>query len=181
MIVRKDFNPRSLAGATSPLYFSNASSVNFNPRSLAGATGKAREKSAKEIISIHAPSRERQLVDVLPFELCQISIHAPSRERLLACLKITTSALYFNPRSLAGATPYWLTATRCRSNFNPRSLAGATHAAGGAAAGLQISIHAPSRERPTHNPDSGRGRHAHFNPRSLAGATALIFCNTYIE
>ena len=76
------FNPRSLAGATIILGIHTNNSINFNPRSLAGATsilstltvysifqstlprGSDSRQNAKlqaEIISIHAPSRERHL------------------------------------------------------------------------------------------------------------------------
>ena len=57
-----------------------------------------------------------------------ISTHAPSRERLF-CSQAEHNRHYFNPRSLAGATQ--------------PSLADQTFA--------EISIHAPSRERPNFN------------------------------
>ena len=54
------FNPRSLAGATlSDLKTTRCCSY-FNPRSLAGATRPFCQRFAADIISIHAPSRERQ-------------------------------------------------------------------------------------------------------------------------
>ena len=76
-------------------------------------------------------------------------------------------------------------------NFNPRSLAGATKANEWAIRCVHISIHAPSRERPTFtghllhilvfqstlprgSDDSQislNAASANFNPRSLAGAT----------
>ena len=37
-------------------------------------------------------------------ELTLISIHAPSRERLASLLMAVVVVIYFNPRSLAGAT-----------------------------------------------------------------------------
>ena len=55
----------------------------FNPRSLTGATVKLTDKQREQLISIHAPSRERPII------------------RLLVMLIIN-----FNPRSLTGATPY---------------------------------------------------------------------------
>ena len=56
--------------------------------------------------------------------------------------------LYFNPRSLAGATAYRVYNPDGISNFNPRSLAGATLSRGSEVTAVKISIHAPSRERP---------------------------------
>ncbi len=79
-------------------------------------------------------------------------------------------ASYFNPRSLAGATFFCTIFFDCNSYFNPRSLAGATDNDGNIGikfrfqstlprgsdlrfissnAAFRISIHAPSRERPT--------------------------------
>ena len=99
--------------------------ANFNPRSLAGATAHLGEQAIENIISIHAPSRER---------------HG-------AKYKIPRY-YHFNPRSLAGATYLSIHCSgvntsfqstlprgsdrrierRCllRGYFNPRSLAGAT-------------------------------------------------------
>ena len=57
----------------------------------------------------------------------------------------------------------------CRSDFNPRSLAGATPFRAEWLHQICISIHAPSRER-RWLCSSGPHR-SHFNPRSLAGAT----------
>ena len=78
-----------------------------------------------EDISIHAPSRERPE----PFRaynlIYNISIHAPSRERRAMHINLKYR-IYFNPRSLAGATVYEVAT---------------------ALATLMISIHAPSRER----------------------------------
>ena len=120
----KNFNPRSLAGATldadcdslgtelfqstlprgsdSTFWTTVFVVIYFNPRSLAGATG---------IIKSH-PSQDK------------ISIHAPSRERLDGCLNAVDKV-----------------------NFNPRSLAGATIDFCIVASLVIISIHAPSRER----------------------------------
>ena len=77
---QSDFNPRSLAGATTQFKLNQASSkfqstlprgsdrrclhlwyrrCNFNPRSLAGATTFPLHRPHVRSISIHAPSRER--------------------------------------------------------------------------------------------------------------------------
>ena len=120
----------------------------FNPRSLAGATA----------------------VSVRHSRAFSISIHAPSRERLASITSLILN-LDFNPRSLAGATGNLRLTISSLSDFNPRSLAGATLPCADVEAELAISIHAPSRERPT-------GSRLililiYFNPRSLAGATEI--------
>ena len=76
----------------------------FNPRSLAGATSSYLPLALGKAISIHAPSRERRLYFVLPYLAKQISIHAPSRERHLSLINSPCGLSDFNPRSLAGAT-----------------------------------------------------------------------------
>ena len=103
---------------------------------------------------------------------------------------------YFNPRSLAGATnKLWLPGvfikfqstlprgSDIRGNiplflyfyFNPRSLAGATAGTRPLTpAAPDISIHAPSRERPLRSASLG-AIFADFNPRSLAGATRDVY------
>ena len=57
--VPTDFNPRSLAGATSGELPMLKELLNFNPRSLAGATSNGTTERVRVGISIHAPSRER--------------------------------------------------------------------------------------------------------------------------
>ena len=59
--------------------------------------------SVKGRISIHAPSRERQMLLYKHPDIIFISIHAPSRERLLRRFDYSIYG-HFNPRSLAGAT-----------------------------------------------------------------------------
>ena len=54
-----NFNPRSLAGATIFPYTLIIFCIDFNPRSLAGATKEICDKVGLYCISIHAPSRER--------------------------------------------------------------------------------------------------------------------------
>ena len=98
----------------------------FNPRSLAGATdgeqvspmlrmisihAPSRERPVEYIrysiqpdISIHAPSRERRGASATSVDDEGISIHAPSRERRGKAASFLCNSLYFNPRSLAGAT-----------------------------------------------------------------------------
>ena len=121
----EDFNPRSLAGATSYFQYYLESAENFNPRSLAGATAAAPAKcfpsrfqstlprgsdsyiyaSLRDTgISIHAPSRERPLLEqngyikfAFQSTLPRGSDHGASKWRI--------AVINFNPRSLAGATP----------------------------------------------------------------------------
>ena len=97
-----------------------------------------------------------------------ISIHAPSRERLVRST-IDNIILYFNPRSLAGATYLWILTRLVLFYFNPRSLAGATEQRLTLGASLIISIHAPSRER--RSTAHSKAKQPDFNPCSLAGAT----------
>ena len=99
-------------------------------------------------ISIHAPSRERPSINADTATPTSISIHAPSRERRADPVSLLTVDLYFNPRSLAGATLFFSLTALTFGNFNPRSLAGATRAFYS-----QVALY------------------GNFNPRSLAGAT----------
>ena len=56
--------------------------MDFNPRSLAGATTLLEVLQGGVYISIHAPSRERLYSYQTVILTVKISIHAPSRERL---------------------------------------------------------------------------------------------------
>ena len=100
--------------------------INFNPRSLAGAT-----KTALAIIEgvVEFQSTLPRGSDVTEYAVHKvfdkISIHAPSRER-----------------------PYYHESCTYRLYFNPRSLAGATDSGYLVPIFVDISIHAPSRERP---------------------------------
>ena len=100
------------------------SNHHFNPRSLAGATLLQAKLMLLEDISIHAPSRERPLDSRMAFDnlLFQSTLPRGSDYAGLASCRKT---VYFNPRSLAGAT---LSTPRFYGHH-------------------QISIHAPSRER----------------------------------
>ena len=82
------------------------------------------------------------LIDILA-----ISIHAPSRERLSNCKISHRYRLYFNPRSLAGATsygPFLIGGVTLFQSTLPRGSDANSVAQTNA---LVISIHAPSRER----------------------------------
>ena len=133
-----------------------------------GSDRERTQRHAAHGISIHAPSRERQgLLQLLAIG-AGISIHAPSRERHYSAGS-AVCCIYFNPRSLAGATlsrvqPHQIayifqSTLPCGSDaqcyslpsfmyyFNPRSLAGATISEVLAYLVNSISIHAPLRER----------------------------------
>ena len=99
-----------------------------------------------------------------------ISIHAPSRERLGCFYLAMEVPIYFNPRSLTGATPFSYTCGGIAIYFNPRSLTGATVHAGSTpmiTGAFQSTLPYGSdtwgRIIPIGNTD--------FNPRSLTGAT----------
>ncbi len=78
--------------------------------------------------------------------------------------------MYFNPRSLTGATGGGIVAQLLEQfqSTLPRGSDADEHLL---QAVLRISIHAPSRERPGAHPAPCRARH--FNPRSLPGATGF--------
>ena len=99
--------------------------LDFNPRSLAGATKRLHNDVLVAQISIHAPSRER------PFDLLDAKIDND-----------------FNPRSLAGATQKVLQFFRHR-RFQSTLPRGSDEYNRLRSNVLDISIHAPSRERPT--------------------------------
>ncbi len=123
------------------------------------------------------------------FAECVISIHAPSRERQYSRLKNNLTELFqstlprgsdtssgfffcpevdFNPRSLAGAT-WSINLITCRKIFQSTLPRGSDHIMLFIIMYGSISIHAPSRER--HTCLLITQGVAYFNPRSLAGAT----------
>ena len=98
------------------------------------------------IISIHAPLRERLIPVLKIIRIKGISIHAPLRERLLTSTSLAKSALF------QSTLPHG-------SDANSSAGRGCGH----------ISIHAPSREQLQFQRSTQERNH--FNPRSLAGAT----------
>ena len=94
---------------------------NFNPRSLTGATQNNPYKFPIKKISIHAPLRERPLRHLQPTQRQAFQSTLPYGSDA----KVSNEHLYFNPRSLTGAT-----------NIYNRLMAF-----------TKISIHAPLRER----------------------------------
>ena len=99
----EDFNPRSLAGATSSLKLYVFRRLKFQSTLPRGSDGASTSKR-----KLHYNFNPRSLAGATLILFCRrlvvlISIHAPSRERLwLWCH--TVLQRYFNPRSLAGAT-----------------------------------------------------------------------------
>ena len=103
---------------------------NFNPRSLAGAT--TWYNAAKTLafgISIHAPSRERQVLQEADKLSLKFQSTLPRGSDGLFWV-VSAAVIYFNPRSLAGATGADYLCCIIYGHFNPRSLAGATSTAG---------------------------------------------------
>ena len=97
-----NFNPRSLAGATLCAFIENSIKAYFNPRSLAGATATSENAGLMSAFQSTLPCGSDS--NLLAFALRHaISIHAPLRERPVKST-LFTYPLYFNPRSLAGAT-----------------------------------------------------------------------------
>ena len=184
------FNPRSLTGATPAFAIVAFFYSNFNPRSLTGATAGAANKWAVAVISIHAPSRERHDAHIRWSPITGISIHAPSRERQHYIREIC-NYLYFNPRSLTGATLQKISYLLSVSIFQSTLPHGSDYNYQHRYQWSMISIHAPSRERlcmltrssciaaiSIHAPSRERPGNSiprqtiiHFNPRSLTGAT----------
>ena len=120
-----NFNPRSLTGATQDKRRAVELELDFNPRSLTGATFGFLKSSEGKYISIHAPSRERQLTRILIGAGQNISIHAPSRERLYFDYIILQSSL-FQSTLPHGSDTLAINSTGGTNYFNPRSLTGAT-------------------------------------------------------
>ena len=118
----------------------------FNPRSLTGATRAAVFIDIRKAISIHAPSRERHLPLSLYQNIHRISIHAPSRERRSVAM-LYTLPINFNPRSLTGATKLRI-AKKIQLLFQSTLPHGSDIEIRYTMCNVQISIHAPSRERP---------------------------------
>ena len=98
-------------------------------------------------ISIHAPSRERRVFGVVVFVV--LNFNPRSLAGATFCNHVRFQVvLHFNPRSLAGATRSLSSSDVVYQYFNPRSLAGATcFSVPLVKLCVEISIHAPSRER----------------------------------
>jgi len=75
----------------------------FNSRSRKGATSNEVHRLNREVVSIHAPVRERQNELCSDFRYRKVSIHAPVRERRIQALNRALK-VSFNSRSRKGAT-----------------------------------------------------------------------------
>ena len=155
----------SIVGICSPMR-------NFNPRSLAGATPFHAHFILSIDISIHAPSRERPPMTLPCITEDTISIHAPSRERRINTGNIVIKHLIsINAPSRERLKS--LIARLRRTIFQSTLPRGSDRQASDQYNYSDISIHAPSRERRK----ECRGNlflGDYFNPRSLAGATAAL-------
>ena len=123
-VTSRHFNPRSLTGATHYAQQVHTNFSQFQSTLPHGSDIGLLADKDYEYISIHAPSRERLMLQTLlytilafqstlphgsdPYALPNengkiISIHAPSRERLMKTCR-SPLKFHFNPRSLTGAT-----------------------------------------------------------------------------
>ena len=100
----KNFNPRSLTGATAEYAPGRIKVKVFQSTLPYGSDSEYTEDSCLKLrISIHAPLRERLDFYWPSFAHLGISIHAPLRERRdISQLRVISGN--FNPRSLTGAT-----------------------------------------------------------------------------
>ena len=143
---RKYFNPRSLAGATINGIKSPFSSYSFQstlPRGSDLVCRKAIQRPRRFQSTLPRGSDQIVLAFTLFFF---ISIHAPSRERL-ASSSLLRKRRYFNPRSLAGATPLFCQSSPLTCRFQSTLPRGSDTRCTCLCILLPISIHAPSRER----------------------------------
>ena len=121
--------------------------LHFNPRSQTGATYDYNTSGTIQLISIHAPKRERPRLHDYPVLGRGISIHAPKRERREDGGWHWNSIRYFNPRSQTGATDRISRAERERT-FQSTLPNGSDAVLDLLWNEPYISIHAPKRERP---------------------------------
>ena len=161
-----DFNPRSLTGATSTIADSLViSSISIHAPSRERRTGRV-ESEVQRIFQSTLPHGSDQ-DKVNPRCPLAISIHAPSRERLFI-FYLLASTMIFQSTLPHGSDFDDFVLIFGNINFNPRSLTGATQEKPRVAAVIafqstlphgsddarehgvdfiDISIHAPSRER----------------------------------
>ena len=103
----RNFNPRSLTGATQSNLHGRFHQYHFNPRSLTGATYIEFFCFHANHISIHAPLRERRFGHLAREDKRVFQSTLPygsDASLILGCLQ----GFYFNPRSLTGATALFL-------------------------------------------------------------------------
>ena len=142
--------------------------LDFNPRSLTGATKWCFLAIGTGTFQSTLPHGSDLRRDASGLHQC-ISIHAPSRERR-ANMPPSTMRRHFNPRSLTGATDSCAYVARYVTKFQSTLPRGSDLSPGEPPFFPDsISIHAPSRER-LRSIDLALYLF-YFNPRSLAGAT----------
>ena len=161
----------------------------FNPRSLTGATANVFTTSGGDLFQSTLPYGSDGTTFASGLEEV-ISIHAPLRERRIAALS-TVRPLPFQSTLPYGSDIISRQSRSTINNFNPRSLTGATTTHPAFQCRYTISIHAPSRERLPldgalfklqafqstlpHGSDTSSAHrscdYVYFNPRSLTGAT----------
>ena len=90
-----------------------------------GSDSKASYLLMEHLISIHAPSRERQDGVFIPLSISDISIHAPSRERP-SSPQHSSFVISFQSTLPRGSDHLSHAQYLIQTYFNPRSLAGAT-------------------------------------------------------
>ena len=100
--------------------------LNFNPRSRKGATDHFAVVENYQIISIHAPARERRTATIIFFIIIGFQSTLPQ-----------------------GSDLHTYSPAACNPHFNPRSRKGATSWQECFQLYAVISIHAPARERLT--------------------------------
>ena len=142
-----NFNPRSLAGATSLLILRYLQPLHFNPRSLAGAT-----LSSYLIIPTLPYFNPRSLAGATVWndkrlDSTRISIHAPSRERPICGSPFSPTILFQStlPRGSDSLPGMLLNIALKFQSTLPRGSDKTTLK--GKKTSINISIHAPSRER----------------------------------
>ena len=139
------FNPRTHTGATSARLLSPRLQTCFNPRTHTGATWRRDSMPCVPVVSIHAPIRVRQELELQYNYLQEFQSTHP-----YGCDGDFTGASgkldCFNPRTHTGATSgqRWTKPTSC---FNPRTHTGATGKLYKLHPGTKVSIHAPIRVR----------------------------------
>ena len=146
MLIIPQFQSTLPRGSDNNLLINSSISTNFNPRSLAGATANAHDAASDPLISIHAPSRERQV----------------------SCQQTPEQYLFQSTLPRGSDHQFCKLLIRCR-HFNPRSLAGATAARGGVYRLLEFQSTLPRGSDWLNSAPQSQAKN--FNPRSLAGAT----------
>ena len=148
-LTHRNFNPRSLAGATTYLFRFAAGRHYFNPRSLAGATFKI-FKPRDCVIAFQStlPRGSDTYLSVPALVIVSISIHAPSRERHSADDSPCRQCAIFQstlPRGSDSILSPFFTRQGTFQSTLPRG--SDTYGFNVVGAVTFISIHAPSRER----------------------------------